>query len=363
MDPIDTARKQTRSAVLRIGAPLAFALALGMVAFFALQPPHSRSADSGAAISPEIQTAAIPPRLRAARARPIQFEANLGQAEADARFIARAADFNAQVFDDGVRVSLPARGSDAKTAAAARLRFVGAQPAKRFDARERAEGTTHYMIGADASKWLHDVPSYRQLRQAGLYPGVDLVYYGRDNAFEYDLVVQPGADASPIRIAVASGAHPVIDAQGDLLLDGAEGSLRMHRPVLYQHIDGEKKVLDGEYVMLAADEVGFRLPAYDHTRPLVIDPTFKLLYSTYLGGVHDDQVGAMVLDAQNNAYVVGNSGSEDWPVSGNAYQSARKAIGQYVRNVVVTKFDASGTLIYSTFIGGTTNDYGNSIAV
>jgi hypothetical protein len=363
MDPIDTARRETRNAVLRIGTPLAFALAIGMVAFVALQSPRARSPEARAAISPNIQAVTTTPALRAARVRPIQFEANLGQAGAEARFIARGPDFSAQVFDDGVQVSRPARGSETNAGAAARLRFVGARTSKRFDARERAEGTTNYMIGADASKWLRNVPSYRQLRQSGLYPGVDLVYYGRDSAFEYDLVVQPGADPSRIRIAVASGARPVIDAQGDLLLDGAGGSLRMHRPVLYQHIDGEKKILDGEYVMLAANEVGFHLPAYDHTRPLVIDPTFKLLYSTYLGGVHDDQVGGMVLDAQNNAYVVGNSGSEDWPVSGNAYQNARKAIGRYVRNVVVTKFDASGTLIYSTFIGGTTNDYGNSIAV
>ncbi len=363
MNSVDTARGEKKNAMLRVGAPCAFALAIGLIAFVVLQPPQARSPETRAAISPDIQPGATTPARHVARVRPIQFEANLGQAGAGARFIARGPDFSAQIFDDGVQVSRPAPGGDTNAGAAARLRFVGARTSKRLDARERAEGTTNYMLGADASKWLHDVPSYRQLRQAGLYPGIDLVYYGRDSAFEYDLVVQPGADPSRIRIAVTSGTRPVIDAQGDLLLDGAAGSLRMHRPVLYQHIDGEKKVLDGEYVMLAANEVGFRLPAYDHSRPLIIDPTFKLLYSTYLGGVHDDQVGGMVLDAQNNAYVVGNSGSEDWPVSGNGYQTARKAIGRYVRNVVVTKFDASGTLIYSTFIGGTTNDYGIAIAV
>ena len=299
--------------------------------------------------------------------RPVRFEANVGQAAPAARFVARGAGYDAEVFDDGVRVSRQAApaadGAAARQASSARLRFVGARAATRFDTRERAEGTTHYLVGADASKWLRDIPSYRQLRQTQLYPGVDLVYYGRNGAFEYDLVVQPGADASRIRIAVASDARPVIDAQGDLLLDGAAGSLRMHRPVLYQHIAGEKKVLDGEYVMLAANEVGFRLPAYDHAHPLVIDPTFKLLYSTYIGGVHDDQVGGMAVDAQGNSYVVGFSGSEDWPVTGNAWQTTRKAIGRYVRNVVVTKFDPAGTLVYSTFIGGSSNDYGRAIAV
>ncbi len=366
MNPVGTARDETSNATWRMGASLAVAIAIGVAALVALQPaPAKREA---AAVSPRPQGLTPSPALRATRSRPVRFETNLGQAATGARFIAHGQDFSAQIFDDGVALRRTVRNRADESnaippAAEARLRFIGARTAKAFDARERAEGTTNYMIGADASKWLHDVPSYRQLRQAGLYPGIDLVYYGHDSAFEYDLVVQPGADASRIRIAVASGARPVIDVQGDLLLDGADGSLRMHRPVLYQHIAGEKKVLDGEYVMLATNEVGFRLPAYDHTRPLIIDPTFKLLYSTYLGGVHDDQVGGMTLDGAGNAYVVGNSGSEDWPVSGNAFQTTRKAIGRYVRNVVVTKFDASGTLIYSTFIGGTTNDYGNSIAV
>ena len=175
--------------------------------------------------------------------------------------------------------------------------------------------------------------------------------------------MRPGADPSRIRLGVDSAHAPTVAANGDLVLDGPDGRMRMHRPVLYQNIDGARKTLEGDYVVLASNQVGFRLPEYDRTRPLVIDPTFKLLYSTYLGGVHDDQVGGMALDAQNNSYVVGNSGSEDWPVSGNAYQPRRKAIGRYVRNVVVTKFDASGNVVYSTFIGGTTNDYGRAIAV
>ncbi len=354
--------------ILRAGAPLALVigLAIAAVALWSMRAPAPNALP--APIAAGSLQPLEPAALRSVGGRTLRFETNLGQAAADARFVARSPEFAAEVFDDGVRVSRPAlRGADDTTpsipATSARLRFVDAQPARPIDARERAAGATNYLIGADSTKWLRNVPGYRQLRQAGLYPGIDLVYYGRDSVFEYDLVVQPGADPSRIRIAVASEAKPVIDAQGDLLLDGAEGRLRMHRPVLYQHVDGEKKTLEGDYVLLAANEVGFRLPAYDRSRPLVIDPTFKLLYSTYLGGVHDDQVGGIVLDAQNNAYVVGNSGSEDFPVSGNAYQNTRKAIGRYVRNVVVTKFDAAGTLVYSTFVGGTTNDYGVAIAV
>ncbi len=298
----------------------------------------------------------------------LQFEPNRGQAMKSVRFLSRGPEHSLEVFDDGMALSSSATRSDAAPhaeagIASARLHFVGASAGGSYEAREPAPGRANYLVGADESTWVRDVPRYRQLRRADLYPGIDLVYYSRHGELEFDFVVKPGADPSHIRLHVDGANAPVVADNGELLLDGAKGALRLHPPVLYQNIDGQKRMLAGAYVVRNGHDVGFRLPAYDHAHPLVIDPTFKLLYSTYLGGVHDDQVGGMTIDAQGNAYVVGNSGSEDWPVSGNAYQPRRKAIGTYVRNIVVTKFDASGTLIYSTFVGGSVNDYGTSIAV
>ena len=171
MNPIDTARDETSSAAWRVGASLAIALGVGVAAVAALQPaPFQRQA---AAVSPRQQTQTPLPALHANRTRLVHFESNLGQAANGARFIAHGQDFSAQIFDDGVALRRTVRAQAAQSnaippAAEARLRFVGARTAKAFDARERAEGTTNYMIGADASKWLHDVPSYCQLRQPGL---------------------------------------------------------------------------------------------------------------------------------------------------------------------------------------------------
>ena len=361
----------------RTAAPIA--VVVGIVALFAALAGSSGLSTSGqapavdvaATTRPVYRSGNAPASARSPRSPVIQFEANVGQSPDDARYVAHGPGFTADVLADGVRVSQTRRAasggrpaaSEGDLVASARLRFVGADASGAFDAREPGTALSNYLVGSDSSRWLRHVPGFRQLRQPLIYPGIDLVYYGRDGEFEYDLVLQPKADASRIRIAVDGEHKPSIDTNGDLLLDGPGGALRMHRPVLYQHIDGAKKTLAGDYVLLASNEVGFRLPAYDHDRPLVIDPTFKLLYATYLGGVHDDQVGGMALDTQGNAYVVGNSGSEDWPVSGNAYQGKRKNIGSYVRNVVVTKFDASGDLVYSTFLGGSTNDYGLGIAL
>lgn len=303
-----------------------------------------------------VASRATSPVLRAAEARQWRFEPNRGQAAKEARYVSRGPGRALTLFDDGMALSVPGNAS-------AQLRFVNARRGGSFDEREPLAARTSYLQGADSARWLRAVPQYRQLRYAGLYRGIDLVYYSRDGEFEFDLVVQAGADPSQIRLQASGAKPPLIGADGELLLDGEGGALRVKRPVLHQTIDGRRITLDASWVLGDGGAVSFALPAYDKRHPLVIDPVFKLLYSTYLGGVHDDLVGNLVLDAQGNAYVAGNSGSEDWPVSGNAVQTTRKALGRYVRNAVVTKFDAAGTLVWSTFLGGSTNDFVRAIAL
>ncbi len=83
-----------------------------------------------------------------------------------------------------------------------------------------------------------------------------------------------------------------------------------------------------------------------------------LLYSTYLGGNDDDVVFALVLDDDNNAYVTGYTGSDDFPVSIGAYATAISGS----EDGFVSKISTDGSsLSYSTFIGGSTNDEINGI--
>jgi len=296
----------------------------------------------------------------------LRFEPNRGQAAKPVRFLSRGPRHHVEIFDDSIALASLHEGSGAVTSA--RLRFAGIDAAGSFEAREPAPGVANYLSGSDARTWIRGVPRYRQLRRADLYPGIDLVYYSRGGELEFDLVVKPGADPSRIRIDIGGAATPMLAANGDLLLDGADGALRLHRPVLHQHIDGKKTTLDGRYVLDGKRRLRFALPAYDKRYPLVIDPVFKLLYSTYLTGLHDEQVGAMALDAQSNAYVVGQTNSDDFVVSGNAHRTGKSTTG-LAYNVVVTKFDASGTLIYSTYLGGggsgsgSDSDIGSAIAV
>ena len=85
-----------------------------------------------------------------------------------------------------------------------------------------------------------------------------------------------------------------------------------------------------------------------------------LVYSTYLGGSSTDLEYGMAVDPSGNAYVTGFTNSINFPVTADALQSANGGGG----DAFVTKLNATGTgLVYSTYLGGSDQDYGRGIAV
>ncbi len=84
----------------------------------------------------------------------------------------------------------------------------------------------------------------------------------------------------------------------------------------------------------------------------------NLAYSTFLGGDDYDIANSIVVDNFTNVYLTGQTSSENFPVSDGAYQTNNNGNN----DAFVTKLNASGNnLIYSTYLGGSLSDYGNSI--
>jgi uncharacterized protein (TIGR03437 family) len=97
-----------------------------------------------------------------------------------------------------------------------------------------------------------------------------------------------------------------------------------------------------------------------------------LTYSTYLGGSSNDTVHAIAVDVQGNVYLAGETVSADFPTTPGAFQQKHAGIpgndcsiftGCYLPDAFVTKLDASGKIVYSTYLGGSGYDIAYSIAV
>jgi len=292
-----------------------------------------------------------------ARQRPLAFEANRGQTDPEVRFVARGAGYTVFLTPTEAVLALGGHGPER---AVVRVKPVDTSPTARLVPDGALPGAVHYArVPASAPI---SAPTYERVRYAGVYPGVDLVYYGRPHELEYDFVVAPGADPGRIAVALEGAERLELDAGGDLVVHTTAGLLRQPRPIVYQEVDGARRTVSADYVLDGDQRVRFRLGAYDPSRRLVIDPV--LAYSTYLGGGNEEgdwlwgAVFGIAVDAAGNTYVTGSTTSVDFPTApgGDPTLSGDQ-------DAFVTKLSPTGAVLYSTYLGGDCDDIANDIAV
>jgi uncharacterized repeat protein (TIGR01451 family) len=338
---------------------------------------------------------------------PLAFEAAQGQVPPGVRYLARGEGYRLYLGQNDFEVALIApdardphpRSPSAFRVARLQASIVGAAPDTRPEPIQASSASVNYFLGNDPAAWLRNVPTFKKIQYAGVYPGVDLVFYGNQQSLEYDFIVRPGADPAQIRLAFRGAEDAELD-HGDLVLHCATGEFRHRRPVLYQLKNGTRVPVSGEYVLqrrceslptqpgvLGSDsneggsegqlyflspdhsqtlvQISFKVGEYDHSAPLWIDPVLD--YGTFLGGTGTDSGQGVAVDANGNMYITGQTLSTDFPTTLGAYDSSCGTDGLCNgghSDVFVTKLDAAGTTrLYSTYLGGSGDEQSWGVAV
>ena len=248
---------------------------------------------------------------------PLSFEANEGQTDASVKFTARGPGYS--LFLTGDEAVLVLKDAQARAKAgdyrgrneALKMHFMGANRNAVVSGLDALPGRSNYFLGSDPQRWRTGVPAYGKVSYENLYPGISLVYYGNQRQLEYDLVVAPGADPGAIRFKL------------DGLAAGRPGQGPAWNEIRCSRRNGGLRVAENGDLIITAGGREIRL-----RKPVVYQngPTKRMVNARY------------VLRRNSIAF----------------------RLGRYDRRQPLV---IDPVLTYSTFLGGSGNDFGVSIAV
>jgi hypothetical protein len=202
------------------------------------------------------------------------------------------------------------------------VRFDGSSVSPAVEGEGRQELRLNFLIGNDPSRWQIDVPVYEGVSYHDLWPEIDLTLTSTKSGIACALDAGAGADLSRARFELDSG-------------DGAAPAI----------ISGDQLS-----ALLGAD-----------VQPETLDDPTTLLWSSFLGGTAEEIGWSTTLDGAGNALLTGLTTSTFFPTTPGAYDQIYSGLG----DVFVSKLSADGaTLVWSTFLGGTSVqfDYGYAVA-
>ncbi|MFH0900971.1 MAG: SBBP repeat-containing protein, partial [Pseudomonadota bacterium] len=267
-------------------------------------------------------------------------------------------------------------------------------------------GKASYFVGP-ASEWRTGLPTYSRMTYASVLPGIDMTIEAQRHGVEYRFVVQPGARVDTLRMQYrgAKVVRTTEDEKG-LEIETGVGTIREVGLACYQETAAGRREVEVRYAGLrrttgeeagweagalagtgtgagtgaaggvtmaartgvgdsrelggATWDYGFEVGDYDRTLALVVDPVIS--WSSYLGGGGTEYGEDIAVDSSGNAYVVGTTASNDFPVVVGGFDTSFGG----VRDAVVAKVDVAGaspSLAWSSFLGGNGDDYGQGVFV
>ena len=327
---------------------------------------------------------------------------------------------NTGVTKNNSRLSLPKNNNLIVRSHAYRVNFLAALNNAEVLPDKALATYNNYFIGNDKSKWKGNCKIYQGVTYKNMYPNIDVRYYTDAGTLKYDLIVHPGGNIDNIALQY-EGVDKLEIRNKELVIATSVGEVKELYPYSYQVEKTGRTTVDCRYVVKdnvvkfkvknyspdatiiidptlifssftgsISDNWGYTatpgpdgsffaggisfnpgyptsIGAYEETwngganedangpfdiAIIKLSPDgVNRLYGTYLGGkTGNEQPHSMICDPQGNLIVAGRSSSVDFPRT--------DSIGSWGgSDIVITKFNASGTaLIGSVKIGGSGDD-------
>ena len=217
----------------------------------------------------------------------------------------------------------------------------------------------NYFLGRDSSSWYSNVRTHSEIIFKNVYKNIDLHFYTKNNSLRYDFIIHSGAKTDDIRIKFDYINDININKYNELSISTSLGLILHNNLFAYQETNSRIEQIDCHYYLNPDKTIGFVVGEYDKNKTLVIDP---LIFSTYIGGSSYEYSEAIALDSNDNPVICGFTSSEKFPVTKGALDTVYNKNEFFYPDAFVSKFSNDGkTLLFSTFIGGSADDYAKDL--
>ena len=293
----------------------------------------------------------------------LQFVPNRGQWHDEVRFCALG-DTAGWLHDDGFTLRFERWSNEPSSAlvttdmrreqsgCVVRTRFLAAQKPT-FVPGAPLAALHNFFLGNDRERWRTDVPGYATVCMQGVLPGVDVMFrpllQGRSGAFEYDLLLAPGAELSRFVARCEGVARLRIDRDGRLCAaittPEGERELIQEAPIAWQDTPLGRRPLQVAFRLLDECTYGFVARDLDPGCAATVDP--GVVWGTFLGGGATDRINALRWKPGVGIWVAGWAGSTDFPTTAGAYRTVGGADAFLAR-----LSDNGQALQFATYLGG-----------
>jgi hypothetical protein len=258
------------------------------------------------------------------------------------------------------------------------VELVNSNPAAEILSENSSQAVFNYYYG-HCPNGVTGLKGFKSLVYKNIYPHIDLRFFFPEapppgesvQGIMYDYIVHPGGNPSDIKVKYSGGNSVNLFSARELHIKTPIGVIREIIPAVYQTDNSKHRSTSGSVdtvkAELFSDRNGlfsFNIGSYDPTRPLVIDPW--AVWTSYLGSAEaesfiDQRTSIKVASGgTNDLYITGTTAGATFPTNINPpYQTSFKGVS----DVFVSKFNSTGDLIWSTFIGGSSIDQGCDIDI
>ncbi len=203
--------------------------------------------------------------------RPLSFEPNRGQSAVQVRYLARTPGYSVFITEHEVVMALnPAPraapaverkpgfrlfGDQRTQTGSVWIKLLGASDSPKIEAANPMRGRVSYFVDNDPARWHRDIPTYARVIEHGVWQGIDLAWHGNQKRLEGDFVVAPRAEPGAIDLGFEGQSALFVDAQGNLVITAGGREMKLLKPGVYQAASYPQEtgyarhVIDGRYVV------------------------------------------------------------------------------------------------------------------